>query len=116
MARTDSFDCIGNELMTQVVFKDSGILLVDGSALAVDGVATDDISVDDVITKISVAAISDAAAKIGQVGKGLIEAGADKIGDAKEVELEFGITVGAGGRLFVVTGDVKAELKIKIRW
>lgn len=102
--------------MAEIVFEESGILLIDGRVAAEGDLQIDDISLENVIDKISPEAISDAAAKIAQIGKGILEAGSDKIGDAKEVELEFGISVGAGGKVLVVKGNVKAELKIKLKW
>ena len=117
MAKINLCACIGKgKQMTDVYFEKSKMLVIDGHAAANGGLQIDDIGVDAVINKMSVEAISDAAAKVARIGKGLIEAGSDKIGDVKEVELQFGITVGAGGRIFVVEGDVKAELKIKLKW
>jgi len=81
-----------------------------------DGVWLDDISIDCVTEQVSAEAISGALDAIIKIGMQIQSLKRTKDFSAKELSIEFGIDVGASGKIVIVQGEVGAHLKIKAVW
>lgn len=79
-------------------------------------VGIDDIGVGDVIKKITLDQLIEAASSVAKVGQGLVEREWEEGPKPATVSIEFGLDVAASGSLYVVKGDVKAHVKIKVGW
>lgn len=97
-----------------VRFRGADVLLVtsvkDGSLVV------EDIEVGRVFDKISAATIRDAILEIASVGGDALACQAASATPIREIELEFGLEVGTGGSLLVVSGDIKAHINVKLVW
>lgn len=97
-----------------VKFEGTDVLLVTSARSS--GLIVEDIEIGTVFDKISAATIRDAILEIASVGGDAMVSQATSKVPIKEIELEFGLEVGTSGNLFVVKGDVKAHINVKLVW
>ena len=100
-----------------IEFEESGVVLTPVHQSPEDGIEIDDVDISQTIQKISPEELAEATKNVAAVGSALLQEDPDGAWIVpKEAEVEFGIAVGVGGRLLVAKGDVKAHLKIKLKW
>ncbi len=79
-------------------------------------IGIDDIGVGDVVKKIAFDQVVDAALSIAKIGQELVERDWSDGPKPSSVSVEFGLDVGVSGDIYVVKGDVKAHVKVKVGW
>lgn len=100
-----------------IEFEESGVILTVEPLNRGDGLQIDDIDISETLQKIRPDELANATKSIAAVGAELFrEDPANDWMAPKEAEVEFGVAIGVGGRLLVAKGDVKAHLKIKLKW
>lgn len=100
-----------------IKFEDADVELTFLRQDGVEQIQTDDVDISGSLAKISPDEIANATKSLASVGTALLlEDELEGWKKPEEVEVEFGIAIGAGGRILVAKGDIKAHIKIKIKW